>query len=283
MAERLVPAAEGAIEVGGGRRLGYAQWGRANGPAILCFHGGPGSRYLAVGSDCADAIGVRLISLERPGFGLSSPAPDRTITTWPLDVAAVADRLGLEEFAVVGASAASPYVLACALILPDRVTHAGVVAGIVPPDFYSGGTLVDLIARDLGEAERQVRRRFEVMSNDLEGSVEEMKSGFGPDSAVYRRPEVQATFLVARKEAFRQGIEAAVTDLLLINQPWGFSLAEIGVRLSWWHGELDAITPIAAVHRALQDLPECTLTVYPGEGHAIGFNHGEQILGTLSA
>jgi pimeloyl-ACP methyl ester carboxylesterase len=47
-------------------------------------------------------MGVRLISPDRPGIGLSDPQPDRTIRDWADDIADLLDQLGVDRFAVMG-------------------------------------------------------------------------------------------------------------------------------------------------------------------------------------
>jgi pimeloyl-ACP methyl ester carboxylesterase len=110
-----------------GRGVGYADWGDPDGRPVLFFHGTPASR-LAV--EC----GVRLLSLDRPGIGLSDPAPGRSLLDWARDVDAFADALGLDRFAIAGWSGGGPYVLACAYALSDRLTDAAVLSGCGPLD-----------------------------------------------------------------------------------------------------------------------------------------------------
>jgi pimeloyl-ACP methyl ester carboxylesterase len=178
------PVAEGVVELDDGRRLGYARWGEGRHPVIFSFHGGPGSRYMAAGAEHADALSLQVISLERPGFGLSDPAPDRRITTWPADVVTVADRLGIDRFAVMGVSAGGPYALACAAVVPERLTRVGVVSGALSPEFYERDRVVELVARDPAEAQRVVRENFVEISRDVEASLEKMARGAGPDGDI---------------------------------------------------------------------------------------------------
>src|SRR5262245_63455026 len=106
----------------GGRAVGYADYGPADGFAVIDCHGGPGSR-LAPRASVAEAVaaGLRPIGIDRPGYGLSTPSPGRTITDWVPDALAVADALGVERFAVVGSSTGGSYALALAATVPDRV------------------------------------------------------------------------------------------------------------------------------------------------------------------
>ena len=54
--------------------------------------------------------------------------------TWPRDIAALADALGLDRFATWGASGGGPHALACAALLGDRVVAAATFAGAGPSD-----------------------------------------------------------------------------------------------------------------------------------------------------
>ena len=64
------------------------------------------------------------------------------------------------------------------------------------------------------------------------------------DRQTSARPDVQERFAMTRREAFRQGVDGAVLDLMLLHQPWGFDLEDIAVTTHWWHGSLDSIAPL---------------------------------------
>ena len=113
-----------------GRTLAYTEIGAPGGPVALYFHGAPGSRLELVALDEAfAAVGVRVVTPDRPGYGGSTPRRGRTTADWADDVAALADHLGVERFAVMGLSSGGPYAVACASLLGDRVTGAIVAAG----------------------------------------------------------------------------------------------------------------------------------------------------------
>src|SRR3954471_17322215 len=94
------------ITLPGGRRLGYAKYGDPDAMPVLYCHGFPSCR---LEPSMLPVSGIRLIALDRPGYGLSEPLPGRTLRDWPRDVAAAADALGLHRFAVVGVSGGAPY------------------------------------------------------------------------------------------------------------------------------------------------------------------------------
>jgi pimeloyl-ACP methyl ester carboxylesterase len=263
--------------------LGYAEWGDPDGKPVLFFHGGAMSRLSSIGWSIVSSLGVRLLSVERPGHGLSDPKPGWRLLDWPDDVAAFADRLGVGRFAVVGMSAGGPPALACGYALPDRVTAVGMVATIVNPELYEPDEMSRLANSDLDAARRFARESFAGMAADVDAHVAAMADRPGPDGAVYSGTTVQASFRANRREAFRQGLDGPADDIVQMNRPWGFSFEEVTVPVHYWLGDQDHLTAVDVVRSCTGHLPNYSLTVYPGEGHAIGFTHGDEILAELAA
>ena len=106
---------EGLITVSNGRRVAFADYGTRGQTPVLWCHGGPGSRWEPeICAAAADQAGLRLIGIDRPGYGRSTPQPGRTIGGWVPDALAVADHLGIDRFVSVGASTGGAYALALA-------------------------------------------------------------------------------------------------------------------------------------------------------------------------
>src|SRR4051812_35034353 len=118
-----------------GRTLRVHDGGGAE-PAVLTLlwhHGTPQTgALLEPVLEAARRRGIRLLSYGRPGYGGPTPRPGRTVGAAAADVARIADALGLERFAVMGASGGGPHALACAALLGDRVTAAACLAGLAP-------------------------------------------------------------------------------------------------------------------------------------------------------
>ena len=104
------------------RVVGFAEFGDPSGTPVITCHGGPGSRLSPKrNAKEAAAAGFRLIGIDRPGYGESSPLPGRSIADWTNDALAVADYLELKNFFVEGTSTGGSYSLATASAAPDRV------------------------------------------------------------------------------------------------------------------------------------------------------------------
>ena len=110
---------EGMITTKDGRTIGFADYGTPDQTALLWCHGGPGSRFEpAFFAEAASRAGLRLIGIDRPGYGFSTPQPGRTIGGWVPDAIAVLDHLGIDRLLVAGASTGGAYALALAAQSP---------------------------------------------------------------------------------------------------------------------------------------------------------------------
>ena len=113
---------ESTLTMPDGRTVGFATYGPDAGTPVVWCHGGPGSRLEPAGFEpFLDELGLRLIGIDRPGYGLSSLRPGRSIADWVPDGVAVVDALGVDRVFAVGVSTGGAYVLALAAMVPDRV------------------------------------------------------------------------------------------------------------------------------------------------------------------
>src|SRR5471030_2256385 len=130
------------IRLRDGRRLAYSEQGDPDGWPIFHQHGMPGSRFEREAEpDLYGSLGVRLITPDRPGYGLSDPHLHRPLLDWPSDIAELADSLGIRRFGITGLSGGGIYALACAAAIPDRLTDV-VVTGC-PGPMQRPGALAD--------------------------------------------------------------------------------------------------------------------------------------------
>jgi pimeloyl-ACP methyl ester carboxylesterase len=280
------------ITLNDGRTLGYGEWGDPAGKPILYFHGYPGSRYeAALAHEAATRIGIRLIALDRPGMGLSTPKPHRRLLDWPDDVLEAADFLQIERFAVVGMSGGGPYAAACAYKIPERLTTCSIVAGLAPLQY--GGKDMTFQIRLVFWAARYAPWLYEVVLktpiNRYRQNPDKMEKMLldrvyrspEPDRVYLAKPEIRAAIMRYTEEAFRQGTAGPVYEGGLYTRPWGFEPESIAFkRIALWHGDLDRSVPVSMGRAMAQRIPNVRATFYPNEAHlSIGLNHMEEILG----
>lgn len=279
------------IRLPDGRALGYAEYGDPEGKPVIFFTGTPSSRFLHPPTEPTEALGARLIVLERPGFGLSDFQPRRTLLDWPDDVAAATATLGIERFAIAGISAGAPYAAACAYKIPDRLTKVAIISGVGPMDLP--GALEEMPkVRRLGSrvaktAPWLLRPILWLVSNphrDPEHFYERMLSGNSDaDQVLLSRPEMKAMLLRNYLEATRAGIRGFARESIIVSNSWGFSPTDITVPVYLWHGEDDANVSLSAVRHLAETIPNCRARFLPGEGHWLILGHWEEILSELLA
>jgi pimeloyl-ACP methyl ester carboxylesterase len=263
-----------------GRRLGYADSAPRDGFPVLGFLGTPLSRLAHLGQEAPEAAGVRLILVDRPGYGLSDFQSGRALLDWPGDVTRLADSLGLERFAVLGMSGGGPHAAACGYALADRVSAVGLVSSPGPvwdrPQLrYSlpphRQPLVELAARDPDAAAK-------VLLDDCRATLERIARGEDPgDGSV--DPALRERLRAATLEATAEGY--AHDLLILFVLPWGFAPEEISVPTLIWHGDRDPAVPLAVAEFYASAIPKSSLTVLAGEGHLILWSHAREILAAL--
>ena len=275
------------VQLEDGRRLGYTQWGDPDGSPIFHCHGMPGSRleHEADGAVYA-ALGVRVITADRPGYGLSDPRAGRQVIDWASDVGELADRLGIERFAVTALSGGGAFALACAAAMPDRVTR--VVTAGCPAPFDVPGLMKGVPARfrfGLWLAAR-APQVFSLATDGVAVAVRRFPDFFvehvSHDNPADRRwlsmPTVRAEASAMIHEAFRRGGRGYAGDVIALAQPWGFELGDVRTPVELWHGGLDNVIPITHAWHLASVLPRATLTICPGDGHMLMWNRMPQIL-----
>ena len=276
-----------------GRSLGYAEFGLAQGYPVLYFHGWPGSRLeAAMLARAATDLNIRLIAVDRPGYGLSDFQPRRNLLDWPADILELADGLGINQFAILGVSGGGPYGLACAHQIPDRISRVAIACGLGPMDsadttcgmlpqnrlMFCFSRYLPWLAQILYRqaAHKLQHRPSTLLSPALLASMPE------PDRAALTRLDFNQTLINATLEAFRTGVQGAVWDGRLYTQPWGFNLQDIIAPVDLWQGELDVQVPAHMGRRQAAALPTCRAFFLEQEGHlSLPLNRGRDILQAL--
>jgi pimeloyl-ACP methyl ester carboxylesterase len=260
------------LELPDGRLLGYAEYGDPLGKPIFYFHGWPGSRLEArIAEQVAHQRQVRLIAVDRPGMGLSSFQPRRTLLDWPEDINRLADSLSLDRFAIVGVSGGGPYVIACASKIPGRLTKVGIVCGVRPvkrPAQTSTEQMllfcqqVPWLMRLL--LNREARRIRRDPAQALAQTVDQLPPA---DQAVFAQDQVRQTMMEDLIEAFQQGARGIVADGALYARDWGIDFDQIRAPVFIWQGEQDTTVLPRTAQLLARLIPTARVTFFAEEGH----------------
>ncbi|MCA2215725.1 alpha/beta fold hydrolase [Jidongwangia harbinensis] len=284
------------VDVGvGARVLAVQVAGSSDGAPVFLLHGTPGSGSgPRPRSSMLYRLGIRLISYDRPGYGGSTRSPNRRVVDAATDVRAIADRLGIERFAVVGRSGGGPHALACAAVLPHRVDRAAVLVGLAPwgaadLNWYEG--MADANARkhvtaDRGTADQmhELRALAEQTAADPESLIEDLLAQMsGPDlqmmqSVLYRRMLVKSY-----ADALRAGPYGWLDDILAFRRGWGFALDTIVRPVRLWHGAHDTFSPVSHSRWLAQRIPRSEVHVQHDAAHFGAIEALPRILAWLTA
>jgi pimeloyl-ACP methyl ester carboxylesterase len=287
------PALEGTVAVRDERRLSFAEYGSRLGPAIIWMHGTPGARRQIPleARRHAEERGLRIIGIDRPGIGSSTPHLYPNLLDWTRDLEILLDTLAIDTIRIIGLSGGGPYALAAGAALPDRVHGVGVLGGVAPtrgPDAADGGViqLAVRLAPLLVAARMPLGVALTVairLVRPLAGPGLDLYAAVQPpgDKTLLSRPEFKAMFLDDLLNGSRFQTSAPLNDLVLFTRPWGFAPADVAVPVRWWHGDDDHIVPLAHGRHVVDRLPDATLTVIDGESHLGGLGIAQQVLDTL--
>lgn len=244
---------------------------------------------------------MRLVAFDRPGYGGSPPDASDHLTV-ARDVAALADDLGLDTFAVLGMSIGGQYALATAAASGERVTAVGVVAApaVVP-------ALDPPLPRDGLDAQGE-----EFFRRLAAGTVDENVASMRADFAAYVERVDPAgsddATLVARlgellhqrdaalvgewpvaevAEMTREALvspEGYLRDAAIAFREWAFAPEAVGCPTHLWYGALD---PQAAVRNGVwlaERIPDAELVVREDTAHLGTLHrHWPEVLAALTA
>jgi pimeloyl-ACP methyl ester carboxylesterase len=271
------PGTDRAILLHDGRMLGYAEYGDPSGLPVFYFHGWPSCRIEGrLIHSAATAAGVRLLAVDRPGFGLSDPRPGLSLLAWPDDVLELADALRIGRFAILGVSSGAPWALACGHRMPDRISSIALVGGVGPLDDPSTRRALEPTERALHQVAMKAPLLLRGFLAAIAYRIRRDPSGFiaslalrqpASDRAYLDRPEIRETVATAMREAIRNGTGGLVDGAAVQARPWGFRLADVPVKVHLWHGEKDATVSADATRHLAAGLPVAEATFLPGESH----------------
>lgn len=260
-----------------GRQIFYIDEGDAEGRAVV-FLGGQGTSLAAFqlaefNRSFREQLGLRMISVERNGFGESPFDPDLGYADYNAEILAVLDHLGVEDFAIVAISGGGAYAAQLAAAVPERVISLHLAAAV---------------SRTLPTRSEPTNCELSLdeMADELEKFTHNPKDWWGvPGSPVLIIPGWQAQAYADATRSFyvngqlgdatalaaeylRPCSDDAVVDAERITAP---------AYLYW--GEEDKAVSVKEMEQWQEALPNVVrATVYAGQGHTVQYRHWDQVL-----
>ncbi|MFJ2651364.1 alpha/beta fold hydrolase [Streptomyces sp. NPDC087420] len=262
-----------------GRHLMVERLGDPHGRPIFLLHGTPGSR---LGPAPRGLVlyqrGMQLIAYDRPGYGDSDRLQGRSVADVAQDVTTIADALGLERFAVVGRSGGAPHALACAALLPDRVTRTAALVTLAPRDaagldWFEGMAASNVLEYTTASVDpdgvaARLTPRADAIRKDPVRLLDDLRRELtDSDRRVVSDIGVRTMLLRNYQEALRTSAYGWIDDALAFCSPWGFDPADIQGPVLLWHGEKDVFSPVGHTRWLAERIPDVTTVLEPAAAH----------------
>ena len=275
-----------------GRRLGFAEYGDPDGAPLFLFHDLWGNHSLRHPDDSIlTRLGIRLIGVDRPGFGMSTRKPGRGIMDVVDDVMLLSKALKLERFAVLGYSAGGPYALACAYRFPQIVKHCAVVSCLPPLDHEQGFRALHPFYGRLFQMASGNEPLFRLLIRgffwfDAQRSADQYIRELGSSFSRADQEVLSNIDLFSRRQEMwstnrRAGSDNLVDEIVSLTRSWGFHLESIRVPVDVWWGETDLFCSPIVGERMAKLIPNAIAHCHSHAGHLILFSHWEAIMQAL--
>ena len=237
-------------------------------------------------SEAAAQAGIRLIAPDRPGYGFSSPHPERTLASWVNDVEALTQALDIHVFSVIGFSMGSLFALVCAQALPQRIHRLVIVSGLAPLTVENVTEGMAPMAAGLyalaGSNPRSLREAMAPLANSAADLFATMAASAAPADQVLLAQQ-SAEFEADFAAAIEGGIEGIASDFVLAASAWGFCVSDITAKTDIWLGEQDSNAPPAMAQYLAANMPHAQLFTLPESGHFCLYLHWNKIVRQLMA
>ncbi|MFE3514325.1 alpha/beta fold hydrolase [Streptomyces sp. NPDC059166] len=267
------------VRVADGRHLMVERQGDPRGRPVFLLHGMPGSRLgPAPRGMVLYQRKTQLITYDRPGYGGSDRLPGRRVRDVVDDVRAIADSMGLERFAVVGRSGGAPHALACAALMPDRVTRTAALVSLAPwdaegLDWFEGMAASNILAYSTaaadpeGLAESFISRSAVIREDPFQLLDDLRRELTDSDRVVVNDAGIRTMLLENYREGLRTSAYGWIDDAMAFCRPWGFDLADIQGPVMLWHGERDVFSPVGHSRWLAGQIPGVTTVLEPAAAH----------------
>ena len=278
-----IGAAVNALPGAGGRVLHYTDTGEAGWRPVI-YIGGTGTSaraMLMTGylETMRRQLHLRLISVERNGFGDTAFDPGWSLADYAGDVRTVLDHLGVDRFSVVAISGGGPYAAHLAAAMPGRIASlhfAAALADRLVGDSVNCDMTRPQVAKALGPAidNPQIWWGFPQTSptNAIPGFADRAYDE-GARAFFIRGQMGDAAPEAAEMQRY---CHARLAELAP-------ALAKVTAPVFTYYGQADhTVAPVNAQFWQTTLGGPKMAREYPGEGHDVQYRHWDQILIDLS-
>jgi len=283
------------VQLPDGAVVAFQEYGDPLGTPVIFCHGWPSSRTMAqLADEPARALGIRIISPDRPGISGSSMQLDRKLSDWPRVVEQLANDLEIAEFRILAISGGAPYAYATAIAMPEKVRAIAIIGGVIPfaelKDFKGLLPLYRWMLAFYRNQPRLLRQLFFLARPFLSFRAPirvrplllKMLLLRPCDAASLRDDAAFEAIFESQRRAWRGSVEGVLVDAQIYAQPWGFTIEDVQVPVRLWHGMEDRAFAVRLAEEMANRFPNCKTRFIQNEGHySLPIRHMREILQDL--
>lgn len=283
------------VQLQNGAVVALDEYGDPTGVPVIFCHGWPSARTMArLADEPARALGIRIISPDRPGISGSSMQPNRKLSDWPRLVERLVNHFDIGQFRMLAISGGAPYAYATGLAMPERVPAIAIVSGVIPfAELKNLEGLLPLYRWMLAFYRNQpqlLRRSFHLARlflslrppARLRPLLLKMLLLRPCDAASLRDDAAFEAIFESQRRAWRGSAEGVMADAQIYAQPWGFAIEAVRVPVRLWHGKEDRAFAVRLAQDVAKRLPNCRARFIENEGHySLPIRHMREILQDL--
>ncbi|MFN3933158.1 MAG: alpha/beta fold hydrolase [Parvibaculum sp.] len=270
----------GFVDLADGRRIAYREYGKAGGKPVLMLRSALGSSLIRPAElEAVMRRDIRLVVVERPGCGQSTPHPEMTYASFARDLETVVDVLNLDGFVLSANSSSVPMALSAALRLGPRVRRIMLTTARFEPPMPRKGRpgMVNyffsnlrrhpwLLDSTLAILRAKMSRPF--MRSLVFHFFEKSPVDF---AQLERDPELVEALIDETMDSVGWSVQGLVNESQLMMQETPADFSGIAVPVTLWHGEADGVIPLEEMTAQLArtGLRVSEMRTFPGRGHLL--------------
>ncbi len=274
------------INISPNRQLAWSEWGAPQGKPVIMCNGAGMAGSLPFGEEAAKQLGLRLICVDRPGLGRSSPDPEKSFASWAQDVRALLAHFHAPSAYALGFSQGAPFALA--LADAGLVEKLALVSG---QDELAYPSILSLLPEPVAAMVQRAGTEPQLQENEIAlhanadwlwQMIETMSSP--QDRAFYASADFAPAYKAALSAGFVQGAAGYARDTVLAMAPWPFRVENLQCPVQLWYG-LEDTSPVHSPdfgQTLSQRLKSAERVCFENEGSAILWTKADIILKALA-
>lgn len=283
---REFDAEVGVIVLQDGRCLAYQEYGDRNGYPLFHCHSHGSSRLEGMLFDTAARnAGFRIISIDRPGTGLSDFRQYIDARSFAMDVVQLADTLRCRKFGVMACGGGAAYALAVCHLEPVRTQFMLGLSCIPPRSVSTLRKSSGFALRAVAEMTRlYIAVRHRLCARNPLYYLDRLRDTLCfSDRQLLQSPRVLELMRKDVDESMRQGARGIAHDISQSFAGWGFDLQSLTVPIHLWQGSADTLVSQNSAAKFAESVPSAVLHRVANRGHFFFLRGMEEVFSAVNS